>query len=83
MSLPLNKNSSVRSKAMSDHFMAFVVSRGLDPDHELRDTLVPAISLAAMIAAREVTATEVMSSHLDRIADVDPAVGAMTSVLAE
>ncbi|MEU0501831.1 amidase [Nocardia sp. NPDC005998] len=42
-----------------------------------------AVSLAAMIAAGEVTATEVVSAHLARIAEIDPSVTAITSVLAE
>ncbi|MFI6170145.1 amidase family protein [Nocardia sp. NPDC051052] len=42
-----------------------------------------ATSLAAMIAAREITATQVLVSHLDRITEVDPVVGAMTSVHTE
>lgn len=42
-----------------------------------------ATALAAKIAAGEVTATEAVRAHLDRIAAVDPAVGATTSVLAD
>ncbi|MFC4942153.1 amidase [Pseudonocardia sp. GCM10023141] len=42
-----------------------------------------ATTLAARIAAKEITATEVVQAHLDRIAAVDPALGATTSVLAE
>ncbi|WP_433197152.1 amidase family protein [Nocardia sp. CA-107356] len=40
-------------------------------------------SLAGAIAAREVTVTEVVTAHLERISDIDPVVGAFTSVLAE
>lgn len=39
--------------------------------------------LAAMIAAKEVSSTEVMQAHLDRIADVNPQLNAVTTLLAD
>lgn len=42
-----------------------------------------ATEIAAAIRSREVTATEVIDAHLDRIADVDDAVRAVVLVLAE
>lgn len=40
-------------------------------------------TLAGMIASGDVSATEVVSAHLRRIADIDPVVHATTSVLAD
>ena len=42
-----------------------------------------ATEIAAAIRSREVTATEVIDAHLDRIADVDDAVRAVVVVLRE
>ena len=42
-----------------------------------------AVELAGMIASRKVTSTEVVEAHLARIADVNPAVNAVTVTLAE
>lgn len=42
-----------------------------------------ATELAAMIAAKELAASEVIEAHLARIEAVNPATGALTSVLAE
>ena len=39
--------------------------------------------LAAMIARRDVTSSEVIEAHLSRIADVNPALNAITRVLAD
>ena len=39
--------------------------------------------LAAMIAKREVSSVEVVEAHLDRIEAVNPAVNAVTRVLAD
>ncbi len=42
-----------------------------------------ATELAAMIAAREVTSREVVDAHLERIAEVNPKLNAITVVLAD
>ena len=42
-----------------------------------------AVHLAVLIRARHVSSREVVQAHLDRIADVNPAVNAVTAVLAD
>ncbi|MVU80070.1 indole acetimide hydrolase [Nocardia sp. ET3-3] len=42
-----------------------------------------AVSLAAMIAAGEVSATQVVEAHLERIEQVDSGIGALTTVFTE
>jgi amidase len=42
-----------------------------------------AVHLAALIRTREVSSREVVQAHLDRIAEINPAVNAITGVLAE
>ena len=57
-----------------------------DPPSDLDPTRLCALSateLARRIAQREVTAREVVEAHLDRIAEVNPTVNAVTRVLAE
>ncbi|MER6910349.1 amidase [Streptomyces sp. NPDC000594] len=51
----------------------------------MRDVLwkMPAAALAAAVRGAEVSAVEVVESHLDRIAEVDPRVNAVTQLLAE
>ena len=44
---------------------------------------LPAAELARRIAQREVTAREVVDAHLERINEVNPAVNAVTAVLAD
>jgi amidase len=42
-----------------------------------------AVQLAALIRDRQVSSREVIQAHLDRIAEINPAVNAVTAVLAE
>jgi amidase len=42
-----------------------------------------ACELARLVRAREVSARDVVQAHLDRIAEVNPALNAVTDVLAE
>src|SRR5690349_17345565 len=42
-----------------------------------------AVRLAALVRDREASSREIVQAHLDRIAEINPAVNAITAVLAE
>lgn len=55
-----------------------VITQGSDPLH-----YQDATSLAALIASRQVTSREVVQAHLDRIADINPPINAIVTLVAD